>query len=417
MFKDSLALDDLSNLEISTPRLMSERARDFSNPVLILGGRENALSITRNLGRSGIDVRVSGPIDCWGMNSTHCREAFRIPRNKSHWEFWAELLLGNSEQRLHGSVLICCSDMALEFVAENHAELRERFLLPEFHPELTLALLDKKKTIQLAQEIGVPAPGYWTVDNENDLERLAEEISFPAMVKPIHSHLFIPVMGQKLFIFENDMDALADNVRECWKHGLEIMVVEMIPGPDSELSSYYTYLDQDGKSHFEYTKRIIRRFPENRGLACHHESKWLPQTAAAGEAFFRGIGFYGLGNIEFKHDYRDGQLKVIESNTRFTAAQELILQCGAPIDMIYYCLATNQPAPVFSRYEENLRYWYGLRDALSFLELHRAGKITTMEWLRSISPSRTISPLHDRNDLWPSLGAVKARLGRSFGKG
>lgn len=385
-------------------------------PVLVLGGRENALSITRNLGRHGIPVRVSGPQDCWGRFSRHCKQAFTIPKGTSHRGYWEELLLSGNHRQLHGSVLLCGSDTALEFVAANQDALLEQYRLPDFHSELTLALLDKKKTLELAREANVPAPGFWDVKNERDLEALEGQLAFPVMVKPIHSHRFIPVMGRKLFIVKSGMDELAAKVRLCWEKGLEIMVVEMIPGPDSTLSSYYTYLDRGGDMHFEYTKRVIRRYPENRGLTCHHASPWLPETAQAGRAFFRGIGFYGLGNIEFKRDPRDNLLKVIESNARFTAAQELVLQCGIPIDLICYCHATGQARPEVPKDYADLRMWYGFRDTLAFLEQRKSGNLTASQWLRSIEPMKSVSPLHDFRDPFPTLGALSARISKSLGK-
>jgi len=57
-------------------------AIDTSTPVMILGGKENALSLVRSLGQQGITMRVSGPAACWGMASRYCHEAFRVPRDR-----------------------------------------------------------------------------------------------------------------------------------------------------------------------------------------------------------------------------------------------------------------------------------------------------------------------------------------------
>ncbi|MEM9277975.1 MAG: carboxylate--amine ligase [Pseudomonadota bacterium] len=395
--------------------VFSVDAMDSSIPVLILGGRENSLSLARSFGRLGITVKISGPRDCWGMNSRYCSEKFHIPKHIPHSQYWADLLLEGRNLHLHGSLLIAGSDTALEFLAANHAELSNSFIMGHHKPQLQFALLDKRKTLDLARKTNVAAPEYWNVETEEDLQQLVTQVRFPVMVKPIHSHKFIPVMGCKLFIVQDDVDELVSKIRLCWENNLEIMAVEMIPGPDSELSSFYTYIDDRNKSHFKYTKKVIRRYPANRGLACYHATEWLPETAAAGEAFFSGIGFTGFGNIEFKRDYRDNQLKVIEANTRFTAAQELIVRSGAPIDLIYYCVATGQISPTFSSYQQDLTYWYGLRDTLAFLELRRAGKLTMRQWLASLSPFKQVSPLHDANDLYPTISAITARIVKTFG--
>jgi len=383
---------------------------DKSTPVLIMGGRENALSLVRRFGAAGIITRVSGPRDCWGMNSRFCSSSYPVPRNQSDEAFWQQLLLTDNHPELDNSLLIPGSDVAINFIATNRDKLQSRFLMVDNTAEMELALLDKRQTLKLAKSAGVATPNFWDARNENDLDRIRQSIVFPVMVKPITSHEFIRVFGQKLFIIEKDFDKLAEKVRLSWSENLEVMVIEMIPGPDSQLSSYYTYIDKHHQSHFDYTKCIVRRYPVNRGLACFHKNTWLPDTANAGRQFFQGIGFTGFGNIEFKLDPRDNVLKVIEANARFTAAQEMIVQSGAPIDFIYYCVATGQPAPQFSSYNENLTYWYGLRDLLAFLQMKKSGSITTRQWIQSLFPFKHVSPLHSFNDPYPSIAAITARV-------
>lgn len=388
-------------------------AVDKSTPVLILGGRENALSVVRRYGSAGIVTRVSGPADCWGMNSRHCHEKLPIPRGVADADYWSDLLLSGNKKHLHGSLLIACSDFAIEFLANNRAELEEHYVLDHANPKMQLALLDKRETLNLARSAGVATPQFWNVETEEDLEAVRQSVTFPVMVKPVISHEFIKVFGRKLFIIDMEFDELAEKVRLSWAKKLDVMVIEMIPGPDSLLSSYYTYMADDHVPSFDYTKCIIRRFPVNRGLACYHQSKWMPDTAEVGKKFFEGIGFTGFGNVEFKRDPRDNVLKIIECNARFTSAQELIIRAGAPIDMIYYCKATGQPAPTFADFDQKLTFWYGLRDFLAFMEMRKTGKITTMQWFKSLFPLKHVSPLHNLADPYPSFAALMTRVEKS----
>ncbi len=387
---------------------------DTSTPVLILGGKENALSLVRRYGPLGIKTMVCGPNDCWGLYSRHCSKQFPVPRGMPSAEYFQELLLGSDKNELHGSLLIAGSDIAIEFIAQNRVALEKYYVLDHGNAEMQLKLLDKRETLIMAKKVGVATPQFWDANSEEDLELVRQSIQFPVMVKPILSHEFIKVFGCKLFIIESDFDKLAEKVRLAWENNINVMVIEMIPGPDDLLSSYYTYMDESGKSHFDYTKRIIRRYPVNRGLACYHKSEWLPETAEAGRRFFKEIGFSGLGNIEFKLDKRDNKLKVIESNARFTAAQELVIRSGAPIDVIYYCIATGQTAPTFSNYNQQLTYWYGLRDFLAFLQMQHRKDITMAQWVKSLFPLNHVSPLHNFSDPYPSLGAFGARIDKTI---
>jgi D-aspartate ligase len=385
---------------------------DTSTPVLILGGKENSLAITRNLGRHGIAVRVSGPANCWGMYSRFCRESFAVRHGGNSEDFWKELLLSPDDARLHGHVLFACSDDAIEFVASNRDELSRLYILDSASSELQCDLLDKRRTLQLAAKAGVNAPRHWNIKSAADVEALESVALFPLLVKPVHSHKFSRILGHKLFIVDNSFDELKEKACLALSLGLEIMIVEMIPGPDDLLSSYYTYISDDGRPLFHFTKRVLRRYPVNRGNACYHVTEWLPETAKTGADFFDAIGLRGLGNVEFKRDPRDGKLKLIEVNARFTAAHQLLVAAGAPIDLVVYCDLTRQSAPIIESYAQTLRFWYPLRDFLAFLELRRKGALTFSKWLGSIARFGHVSPLWSYRDPWPVAGAATAIVQR-----
>ena len=290
---------------------------DTSKPVMLLGGRENALSVTRNLGRQGIKIRVSNVPNSWAASSRFCAESFPVPKGSTLASHWKELLLGKGSERFHGQVVFACNDTALEFLADNRDDLLTHYLLVDSEPRLQRALLDKKETLALARKAGVPTPNFWSIKNASDVDGIRNEIRFPVMVKPIHSHKFNRIFGRKLFIVENSFDEVAEKIRLSHEHGMEVMVVEMIPGPDSLLASYNTYIDSAGNNLYHFTKRVFRRFPVNRGGTCYHITEWLPEVAELGQKFFKGIGFKGIGNVEFKRDLRDGRLKIIEFERAF----------------------------------------------------------------------------------------------------
>lgn len=383
-------------------------------PVLVLGGKENSLSLVRNLSRHGVSVSASGPANCWGLNSRFTKNAYRIAQGMDQEAYWRDLLLSD-DTALDGHILMPCSDDAIAFVAENFEALRLRYVLDDGQADMRVALLDKMETLRLARSAGVSTPNFWPVTNVDDLEPIREDITFPVMVKPLQSHIFSKMFGVKLFIIESDFAELREKVALAHSKGLDVMVVEMIPGPDELLSSYYTYIDKDGRRLFDFTKRIVRRFPLNRGSACYHATKWLPETAEMGQRFFEGIGFTGLGNIEFKRDLRDGKLKVIEANARFTAAQELAVRAGMPIDLIVYRHLTGQPVPLISGFKQDLYYWYPVQDFLSFVELRAKGELSFWNWAMSVFSKARVAPLLDLGDPMPVGRAVWSMFRRVMG--
>jgi predicted ATP-grasp superfamily ATP-dependent carboligase len=380
-------------------------------PVLLLGGKENALSIARNLGRLGVTVRASGPRSCWALYSRYCTEGFPTGPANGLTDFWDRLLLSDTSHRLHGHILFPLSDEAIEYVAKRQERLAAHYRLDPATAAMRHDFLDKERTLELAHAAGFDVPRFWWIASEDDLAA-TRAARFPVIVKPVHSHKFVKAFGRKLFVVESGHDELVEKMRLARARGCEVFVVEMVPGPDDLLSSYYAYVNRDGEFLYHFTKSVIRRYPVNRGSACFHKTEWLPETAALGRALFEKLGLRGIGNVEFKRDMRDGKLKLIEINTRFTAAQELLTQAGAPLDVAVYCDLTGQPVPRFESYRQNLRLWYPQRDFLAFLELRRAGKIGLVEWLASIRPLAHVTPLTDLGDPLPTLGAMAAMAGQ-----
>ncbi|MDF0599623.1 hypothetical protein P1J78_02655 [Psychromarinibacter sp. C21-152] len=384
---------------------------DPSVPVLALGGEANAVEMARNLARYGIEVRVCGTRGCYAIWSRDVAEALPVPAGVAPHDYWAALLLSPDGSRFAGHVVMAMDDDAIAFVIAHADALRARYRLERFDTRLRADMLDKARTIELAAQADVPAPRHWRVSDPADLPAIRDALTFPVMVKPIHTWRFVQAFGRKLFIVEDSYDEVVEKVALAAERGLEVMVVEMIPGPDSLLSSYYTFIGDDGRPQFHYTKRVLRRLPANRGPAVYHVSEWLPETAEAGLRYLQGIGWRGLANIEFKRDPRDGRLKVIEINTRLTAAHRLLVRAGVPTDLFVYCDATGQPGPSVQSYRQGLTLWYPLRDVRAFLELNRAGKLTLRAWLGTLPVRRLMLPLFSLRDPLPSLARAAETLG------
>jgi len=371
-------------------------------PALLLGGQENTLAITRSLSRRGVRVAVSARSRCLALRSRFCWKRFPVPERASSADHWRRLLVTYPPPELEGCVILACNDDAIEFIASEGSALAGRYVLEEHVPSLRRALLDKQRTLELAREAGVPAPRFWEAASLVDVERLAPEVQFPAMIKPVHSHRFYQLFEGRKYLPARGMDDLLAGARAVLARGLPFLVCELVPGPDRLLSSYYTYIDERGEALFRFTKSVIRRQPVNMGGGCYHVTEWLPETAAIGERFFRSIGLRGLGNVEFKRDPRDGLLKLIESNARFTAAHELLVRAGMDTAAIVYDHLLGRPVAPPRRCRQGLRLWYPRQDFGAFREMRRRGELTFAGWIRSIA-RRQVLPYFSVRDPWPSL--------------
>lgn len=194
-----------------------------------------------------------------------------------------------------------------------------------------------------------------------------------------------------------------------------MMAVEYIPGPDTQLSSYYTHLDSEGRHLFHFTKRVIRRSPPRVGAGCYHATEWLPETAEMGARFFRNSGFTGLGNIEFKRDQRDGLLKVIECNARVTEAHELLVRSGMDTAMLVYRHLTGSGGHASGDYREGMHLWYPELDFDACRALRREGELTLFGWLKSVARKQCF-PYFSITDPWPAIKLIERTLRRRAGR-
>ncbi|MBZ2168207.1 hypothetical protein [Marinobacter sp. F4216] len=387
----------------------------INKPLLLLGGRENTLSVTRSLGKKGVPVYVMAPKNCAAHYSRYCRKSWVVPEGTIEEDFYRQQLLeSHIPTELSNALVFTCSDRAITFVAHFQNELKNRFELEITPPELHNSLLDKQTTLAMAKEAGCDIPAYWHIETISDIERHITSITFPVLIKPIHSHKFESEFRVKLLLV-NGPKELFRQAERVLSAGIAFMLCEHIPGPDSLLSSYYTYIDDDSKEYFAFTKRIIRRSPKNFGRGSLHATQWLPETAEAGQRFFRGINFKGLGNVEFKRDPRDGKLKIIECNARFTAAQEHVLQSGVDIAELIYRHRTGQECQEIEGYREHLYYWYWDDDFDAYRDLRKSGEITFFEWFRSWQHPK-VFPYWSWVDLPPFLFMFKKNVMPRFSR-
>lgn len=389
--------------------------------MILIGGGANALSVARSLGREGIKVYVLNHATEYVTHSRYA-EWVPMPAAEAFEETWANYLLGPESEHLRGAVLLSCSDVGIEVLAKHREALAEKFTLDESNPDAQRCMLNKLCTYRVAVAAGVPTPRFWTATTRDQVLALRDELVYPLLVKPLFSHLYERRFRKK-FAVAHDFDQLLDAFETVSSAGIETMLVEMIPGPDDRSCSYYTYLDENSEPLFDFTKRIFRRFPTNMGGACSHITDWNPEVRDVALKLFRRAGLRGLAHVEFKRDDRDGQLKLIECNARFTAANCLVAASGYDLARFVYNRLTGRPQQPFGEYQRGLRLWDPLPDFHAFRELRKRGQLTFRQWLRSVAHPQMLT-FFQWSDPWPTLvtesrrikNYLRSRLGRAAGR-
>lgn len=365
--------------------MMSVRSPDRAGgqpPAIILGGGMIAIPVARSLARAGARVTALG----WATDSTArsraCAEFVALGGGAGVQDRWLEWL---SHRRERGAVLVPCSDDALELTARHRATLVELGYRPvEADPDVTLAMLDKQRTYELARQVGVPTPRT-VLSRPGDDASIADGFAYPCALKPRYSHLYMQrVDTEYKAMYASNRDELAAHLARATELGLEMLVTEIIPGPEDSYHSLYCYLDEQGDSLIHVTKRKLRQYPPVFGLATYHVMTREPEVVELGLRFCQGVGLRGIGVPEFKRDVRDGQLKLIECNARLTAGTELIHHSGVDLARIAYDRALGREVAPVRDYRVGVRMLRPIEDIRAARALRRERQLTVHEWLVSL---------------------------------
>jgi predicted ATP-grasp superfamily ATP-dependent carboligase len=368
---------------------------------IIVGGDANAVSIARSLGAAGIRVFALNRLEAAVRYSRFCRWIDVRGENCIGAEAWTRYLLGAQSDALRGSVVLAASDEAIELIARHRQELSAKFTLDLSNPSAQLCMLNKLSTYRAAVLAGVPTPKFWVAGTREEAEKLRDELVFPLIAKPLIGHEFSRKFSGT-YTVAHHFDELADTLDRFNRANIATFLVELIPGPDDKLCSYYTYLDEDGRNLLDFTKRIIRRYPANMGGSTYHITDEVPGVKELGLALFRQVGLRGIANVEFKLDERDGQLKLIECNARFTAADCLLAASGLNLPLFVYQRLIGRPRPAPASYRTGMRLWKPLGDFCSYRQLNKMGQLTFLAWIKSILHPQTF-PIFCWHDPLPSL--------------
>lgn len=366
-----------------------------------------AVPVARSLGRAGISVQALGRRNDPVRRSRYVDRYVDLGNDGDLQERWLEWLTSVAEP---GGVVLPCADEGLELVARNRAALDEHGLVPiEADDAKLLDMLDKERTHAHALERGIPVPLTATVRTVEELHAAVERIGFPCALKPLHAHELRKAFGKKGFVADTWSD-LEEFFRRCQEVGVTMELTEMVHGPD-RYHSGYVYLDESGEPLFTFTKQKLRQFPITFGTGVYHVMDWNEEVADLTLRFCQSAGLRGLVNVEFKRDSRDGRLKLIEANHRFTASTALHLKAGLDVPLFVYNRLTGAPLPELGRpYGEGKTLWHPLDDFRAFKAYRRRREITTFAYLRSIARPQHFS-IASLSDPGPLLLALKSRIG------
>jgi predicted ATP-grasp superfamily ATP-dependent carboligase len=125
------------------------------------------------------------------------------------------------------------------------------------------------------------------------------------------------------------------------------MVQELIPGGDDTLYTVGSYVARDGRPLGVFSGRKLRQTPPGIGTCRVGEAVWVQDAVDAALRLLEAFDYFGLSQVEFKRDPRDGKFKLMEINPRLWQWHGLATACGVDLPRIAHAdLAGERPHEV-----------------------------------------------------------------------
>jgi predicted ATP-grasp superfamily ATP-dependent carboligase len=370
---------------------------------VVVGGDYQGLGIVRSLGRRGWPVCVIDDERSIARFSRWTTHAISVPDLRGEEATVAELLRAGRMLGLDGWVLYPTREETVAALSRNRERLEERFRVPTPAWETVRVAWDKRETYRRAEELGISAPRTWYPREAKDLVQI--DTSGPFVIKPAIKEHFVYETKAKAWRAEarSDLERLFDRARQVVGDG-EVMVQELIPGDGRDQVAYCAFF-KDGRAIGRMTARRRRQHPPEFGRASTYvETIDLPEIVEPAERLLRAIGYYGLVEVEFKRDARDGGYRLLDVNARTWGYHTLGQSAG--VDFPAMLMADQLGEPVSERAAVPGVRWIRLVTDLPTAAVEiAAGRLSVRDYVRSLLQSDAEAVL-SRDDPLPGLAEI-----------
>ena len=283
---------------------------------VIVGGDYQGLGIARSLGRHGIPLCVVDDERSITGVSRFTSHRLHVTELRTAGATIEALEVARRRFGLEGWVVYPTRDETVAVIASHREELTRHFRVPTPSWSCIEQAWDKRRTYRLAHELSIPVPRTWYPRAEADLGEV--DTSAPLVVKPAIKEHFFYATGAKGWRVSNRAELI-----EAFRRGTsvvgadgELLVQEMIPGGGTGQRSYCVFF-KNGAAVASMTVCRRRQHPSDLGRSSTFvETIGAPDLVEPSVRFLSHIGYYGLAELEYKVDPRDGEHKLLDVNTR-----------------------------------------------------------------------------------------------------
>ena len=375
-------------------------------PVLVLGCHVSGLAVIRALGVKGIEsiALTYGKTD-FGDISRYVRERVVVPHPRKEETKLIDFL-HSKRCDWAGALIIDTDDNGAVALSKHKDELSKHYRIVTEKWDVMRRFLEKKEAHKLAVEAGVPHPKNFAPKSMEEMREVVGQMEYPCILKPVRGHEFFELFETKNFMVHSEGEAL-ETFELCLRERQEVMLQEVITGPETNLYKMQTYVNSRGFMSAKFFWNKVRQHPPMFGVGrVGVSTERNEEVERLSERLLRTSNYRGYCSFEFKKDLRDNQMKLMEVNVRMPRNGLLAVASGVNFPwIIYKDLVENEQISV-DDYTKKL-YWIetGL-DVYNAIFHHKEERFTIKEYLRPYLAKHKVFAVWSIHDVKPFLKQI-----------
>lgn len=364
---------------------------------VVLGGDFQGLGVIRSLAEHGVPVFL---IDHeWGVArySRYVKKMRYRPDLLKEEVFVQFLLKTGQEEGLEGWVLYPNNDEEVKLLSKYREELGRFYRVPVPPWDVVKQFYIKNLVTAVAERVGIPTPKeYKGLDLD---EILSLDPPYPLVLKPVNKEKYYPLTRKKAIRvdnetqFKNEYQAMSALIPPE-----EIIVQEFVVGGTQNLFSFATLFD--GKRSLAGLSAVrLRQHPMDFGKATTYAvSRHMPELEEMATRILGEIGFYGIAEVEFMKDDKDGLFKFLEINGRPWGWHTLLRAAGLNLPYLLYLKETGQEVPLLEG-REGVKWVRLITDLPTVFKEITGGRMSIRDYLSSMRGKKHFAVLSAKDPL------------------
>jgi len=370
---------------------------------VVIGGDYQGLGIVRSLGHHMVPICVVDDEHSIARYSKYSTHHVRVNDLRDERRTVDALMEIGQRLKLSGWVLYPTRDETVATLSRHRSQLEEMYRVPTPAWSTVQWAWDKRQTYILARELGIPTPRSWQAKSFDEAREL--DLTFPIAVKPAIKERFFYATRAKAWRADNWAELKELFERAATLVGSsEVILQDLIPGDGSHQFAFCAFF-KEGASVGSMVVRRTRQHPPEFGRAStfvESTSSQLLETLS--ERFLKAIDYYGLTEMEYKLDPRDGEYKLLDVNARTWGYHSLGSRAG--VDFPYLLFSDQlQLATKKGRGESGVSWIRFLTDLPTALSQVLSGTLTLKEYVRTLR-NANVEAVFSREDPLPGLAEL-----------